>query len=225
MRPSGTLWSTRWWARASSSGSGRRRSSREQHADLGGEAQARPVEEGEERAPAERILRQQAALAVPEDEREGPVDALEQPLAPARVPGRQRLGHRGVRAQAELLAQGVGLLHAPRHARQHALGAGGLSAGQGQGARLDDGGARQRAPQPVALPADPSRVVDAGELAARACAAITPRAHPARSRRGPARQRRRPRMSRRRPRGPGRAGRCARPRRRTRAGAAGARGR
>ena len=136
----------------------------EQHADLGGEAQARPVEEGEERAPAERILRQQAALAVPDDEREGPVDALEQPLAPARVPGRHRLGHRGVRAQAELLAQGVGPVHAPRHARQHALRAGGLGAGHGQGARLDDGGARQRASQPVAFAARPAGVVDAGEL-------------------------------------------------------------
>ena len=113
------------------------------------------------------ILREQAAARrrPRATSAKGPRDALEQPLAPARVPGRQRLGHRGVRAQAELLAQGVGPLDAPRDARQDALGASGLGAGQGQRARLDDGGARQRAPQPVAFAARPARVVDAGELA------------------------------------------------------------
>ena len=64
-----------------------------------------------------------------------------------------------------MLAQRAGPLYAPRHARQDPRCANGLGAGHRQRPGLDDGGARERSPQPLAFPADPSRVVDPGELA------------------------------------------------------------
>src|SRR5438046_723413 len=46
----------------------------QQHANLGGEEQGRPVDDGEERAATELVLDEQAAapVAVPQNEREGP---------------------------------------------------------------------------------------------------------------------------------------------------------
>ena len=82
---------------------------------------ARPVVEGEQRAPAELVLREQAAARrrVPDDEGEGPADVLEQPLLPARVArGASASATRCPGARPSCSRSAPAPSDAPRHARQ-----------------------------------------------------------------------------------------------------------
>jgi hypothetical protein len=94
----------------------------QQHGDLGREQQPLPVDEGEDRAPAQLVLRQHAASigGVPYEKGERTTQAFQQSGAPSRVACSERSLDWLLRAELQVFSQRLSVLDPPCHARADA---------------------------------------------------------------------------------------------------------